>query len=70
METQLLTVTEVAERLGLRHRAVRRAIARGEIPASRICSRIRVDPQELRGWIEGNRIQGSPQSDERELVAQ
>jgi excisionase family DNA binding protein len=52
----LLTVADAAERLGLKHGAVRRAIARGDLPAMKVCSRIRIDPAELRRWVDGQRI--------------
>jgi excisionase family DNA binding protein len=52
----LLTVTAAAQRLGLKHGAVRRAIARGELPAMRVCSRIRVDSDELARWLEAQHI--------------
>jgi excisionase family DNA binding protein len=54
--SQLLTVNAAAERLGLKHSAVRRAISRGELPAMRVCSRIRVDSGELDRWLEAQRI--------------
>lgn len=53
----LLTVTDAAERLGLKHGAVRRAIARGDLPAMKLCSRIRIDPADLRRWIDAQRIE-------------
>jgi excisionase family DNA binding protein len=54
----LLTLAEAAQRLGLREGALRRAIKRGELPAMKVCSRIRIDPNELLRWIEDQRITG------------
>ena len=55
----LLTVADAADRLGLKHGAVRRAIARGDLPAMKLCSRIRIDPAELRRWVESHRIKSA-----------
>jgi excisionase family DNA binding protein len=55
----LLTVSEVAERVGLSTKAVRRAIERGELPASKLCGRIRVRPEDVDEWIESNRVGAS-----------
>jgi excisionase family DNA binding protein len=52
----LLTVGEAAERVGLKHLAIRRAIQRGELPATKLCSRIRIDPSDLTRWITANRV--------------
>jgi len=52
----LLSVHEAAERVGLKHLALRRAIDRGELTASKLCGRVRIDPSELRRWIESNRV--------------
>ena len=54
---RLLTVADAADRLGLKHGAVRRAIARGDLPAVKLCSRIRIDPAELRRWVDAHRIE-------------
>jgi excisionase family DNA binding protein len=53
---QLLTISDAARHLGLEHQALRRAIKRGDSPAMRICSRIRLDPEELQSWKESQRI--------------
>jgi excisionase family DNA binding protein len=47
---------DAAERLGLHHSAVRRAISRGDLPAVKVCSRIRIDPDELLRWVESQRV--------------
>lgn len=41
---------------GLSRRAVYRAIARGELRASRLCNRLRVHPAELDRWIAGRMV--------------
>jgi excisionase family DNA binding protein len=47
---QMLSPEEVARVCGLSRRAVYRAISRGELQAARLCSRLRVDPDELERW--------------------
>jgi excisionase family DNA binding protein len=49
---RLLSPEEVARACGLSRRAVYRAIARGELPAARLCNRLRIRPAELEKWIE------------------
>lgn len=49
---RLLSPEEIARACGLSRRAVYRAIARGELRASRLCNRLRVRPAELEKWIE------------------
>jgi excisionase family DNA binding protein len=60
---QLLTVSDAARQLGLKHQALRRAIKRGELPAMKICSRIRIDPDELRSWVEERRVRPQDTAD-------
>jgi excisionase family DNA binding protein len=47
----LLSPEEVARACGLSRRAVYRAIGRGELPAARLCHRLRVRPADLERWI-------------------
>ena len=42
---------------GLSRKAVYRAIERGELPASKLCSRLRIKPSDLDAWVDGNRLQ-------------
>jgi excisionase family DNA binding protein len=49
---RLLSPEEVARACGLSRRAVYRAIARGELRATRLCSRLRIHPAEFEKWIE------------------
>ena len=50
---QLLTPEDVARRCGLSRRAVYDAIRRGELPAMRLCSRLRVEPDAFEAWLAG-----------------
>lgn len=59
---RLLTLHEAAELVGLKHLALRRAIQRGELPAIKLCSRLRIEARDLASWIERNRL---PASDTR-----
>jgi excisionase family DNA binding protein len=57
VQRRLLTVDEVAERLGVTRRTVERKIAAGLIPALQLGGRrsaIRVDERELEQWLYGN----------------
>jgi excisionase family DNA binding protein len=56
VQRRLLTVDQVAERLGVSRRTVERKIAAGEIPALRLGGRrspLRVDERELERWLYG-----------------
>lgn len=57
---QFLTVLEIAERTQLSPWAIRRAISDGELPASKLRGRLRVDALDFQGWIDGCRVQPSP----------
>ena len=46
----------VAAWADLSYHAVLRAIHRGELPASRLCGRIRIRPSDVERWIEEHRI--------------
>lgn len=50
----LLSAEEVARRCGLSRKAVYRAVARGELRAARILSRLRIDPRDVDAWIRAN----------------
>ena len=47
----LLTVREVAERLAVSEKTVRRLIERGELPVLRVGVQIRVDAAQLEAWL-------------------
>jgi excisionase family DNA binding protein len=50
-----LTVAEAAHASGFSRRAVYRAIDRGELRASLVCSRFRIHPDDFLAWVEGER---------------
>jgi excisionase family DNA binding protein len=55
---ELLTVLEVAERLRVSEKTVRRLIERGELPAIQSGGKgraVRIDAHELAGWLYGPR---------------
>ena len=54
---RLLAPSTVAQLCGLSRRAVYRAIERGELRASRLCSRLRVRPADLTDWLDRNRVE-------------
>jgi excisionase family DNA binding protein len=49
------TVTQLASRLSLSERTVRDMLNRGEIPCYRIGPQRRIDPDDLRQWLEQRR---------------
>ena len=51
MSEQLLTPEQVAQRCGLSRRAVYDAIRRGELPAMRLCNRLRIRPDLYDAWL-------------------
>ncbi|MGH2984033.1 MAG: helix-turn-helix domain-containing protein [Solirubrobacterales bacterium] len=59
---RLLSPGEIAEACGLSRRAVYRAIGRGELPAARLCNRLRVRPADLARWI-AERMENPPPID-------
>jgi excisionase family DNA binding protein len=56
MSAGLLDLNAVAQRLGLTVKGVRGLVTRGELPAYRIASRIRVDPADLDAFVAARRI--------------
>lgn len=52
----MLAPSEVAARCGLSRRAVYDAIRRGELPAVRLCSRLRVTPAAFAAWLQENTV--------------
>jgi excisionase family DNA binding protein len=53
----LLSVHQVAARCGFSEKAIYRAIERGELGAVKLCSRLRVRPDEVDAWIERSAIE-------------
>ena len=52
-DDSMLTVYQVAERLTVSPKTVRRLVERGDLPALRIGGSVRVDPDELCTWLCG-----------------
>ena len=50
-----LTVAEAARASGFSRQAVYRAIERGELTASIVCSRLRIHPDDFLAWMEHDR---------------
>jgi excisionase family DNA binding protein len=55
-DRRLLRPDEVASLCGLSRKAVYRAIERGELRASKLCSRLRIVPDDVERWIEANQL--------------
>jgi excisionase family DNA binding protein len=55
-DERLVSVAEVASLVGLSAKAVRRAVERGELPASKLCGRIRVRREDVDAWVESNQV--------------
>ena len=51
---RFLTPSEVAEITGLHVAVVRRAIDRGDLKASKLCSRLRIRRADFNAWVEQN----------------
>ena len=57
LDRRLLAPNEVAQLCGLSRKAVYRAIERGELRASKLCSRLRVSPEDIDRWIEACQVE-------------
>jgi excisionase family DNA binding protein len=55
-----LSVAETARAAGLSRQAVYRAIGRGELRASVVCSRMRIHPDDFLAWMDGDRAATAP----------
>ena len=55
-----LTVAETAQAIDLSEKTIRRAITRGELPASKVRSRIRIALSDLEAWLRDNRRRLGP----------
>ena len=55
-----LSVTETARASGFSRQAVYRAIGRGELRASVVCSRIRIHPDDFLAWMDGDPAATTP----------
>src|SRR4051794_15023012 len=58
----LLSPEQVATACGLSRRAVYRAIERGELPAVRLCSRLRILIDDFESWLAANRVEPVPRT--------
>lgn len=54
-----LAPDDVAAHCGLSRKAVYRAIERGELRAFRLCSRLRIRPEDLNAWLDAH-VVGQP----------
>jgi excisionase family DNA binding protein len=59
-ESAFKSPNEIAELCGLSRRAIYRAIARGELRATRLCGRLRCHAANVEDWIRANRIEPVP----------
>jgi excisionase family DNA binding protein len=64
----LMSVRDVAGRLAVSQKSVRAAIARGELPAVKVCNSVRIDPADLENYISAGRVK--PQTGRPTLVRQ
>jgi excisionase family DNA binding protein len=55
-----LRPAEAAELAGLSTRAIYRAIARGDLRASRLCSRLRIASDDFEEWVARSAVRGEP----------
>jgi excisionase family DNA binding protein len=53
---RLLTIPEVADMCGLSQKSIRRAIDRGDLLAMKLCSRMRIAPDDVAAWYRGNLV--------------
>ena len=56
---RLLTITEVADWLGVNVRHVRRLVAERRIPFLKWGHLLRFDPDEVRAWLDAARVRGT-----------
>ena len=57
---KLLTMDELAERLGVTHRHVRRLVAERRVPFLKVGRFIRFDPAKIAAWLERSRVNPLP----------
>jgi excisionase family DNA binding protein len=56
---QLLSIEELASRLGITVRHVRRLVAEKRVPYYKVGRLVRFDPAEITVWLESRRVPGS-----------
>jgi excisionase family DNA binding protein len=54
---QLMSPKEISQLCGLSARTVYRTIARGELPAAKLCGRLRARMVDVEQWIERNMVE-------------
>jgi excisionase family DNA binding protein len=57
-----LRPVEAAQLAGLSTRAIYRAIERGDLPASRLCSRLRIERDDFDDWVARSAVRIEPPS--------
>ena len=55
---ELMNMDQLAERLGVTRRHVRRLVDERRVPFLRVGRFIRFDPAEIADWLNGNRVPG------------
>jgi excisionase family DNA binding protein len=55
---KLLTMDELAERLGVTQRHVRRLVAERRVPFLKVGRFVRFDPAQISAWLDSNRVPG------------
>lgn len=64
-EMRFFSVAEAAAILELSEKSIRGAIRRGELPASKVCGRLRIAKHDLKNWVATNTVRaqvGTPRS--------
>ncbi len=56
---RLLSIGQLAERLGTTPRHVRRLIAERRVPFVKVGRLVRFDPDDIAAWLDGRRVSGS-----------
>ncbi len=56
MDSQLFTISEVAERLGTSERHVREFVYRRDIPYIKVGHLVRFDSEDIKDWIADRRV--------------
>jgi excisionase family DNA binding protein len=62
-DDRFLTVTEVAQRIGLSNTAVYREIHRGHLRAYNLCGRLRIPPEAVELWLAASAVTGTKPAD-------
>lgn len=51
-----ISTRDAAERLAVSQKGIRAAIRRGELPAVKVCGRVRIGPEDFAAWVERGRV--------------